>query len=173
MMTKKLNRILVDNLGIMTLAIIAIAARFYLFGLCGNQACNEDVWLLRWADFISVTVADGEAPSYFLAIGALGTTIVVMNLILAMAWYWIPMFILAKRKWWKVPMRATWFCISFISLALCLSPLALAPIVVTGKGWIIGFGVFTSLLVYGVGTCLFSPSSYKYAPPLAIAIRRW
>ena len=115
----------------------------------------------------------GETQThFFIEIGGYASVIVAANLGLALLWYATLSLLFGVERWNRshIPRRLWW---AMLVGAVVISEAPFFLISVQSGGWLLlVFGAVTPLLVFYLGTCLFSPVSHKYVAPLSVSLRQ-
>ncbi len=117
-----------------------------------------------------ISVDDWEAWSRTFLERAIAT--IVIALLLCSIWYALAQWMFKVDRWEKSDKRVVWATFAAFALLACMVA-AYFSAQVQGGNLVFLFFVVVFLLGFWVATICFSPSSHKYAPLLAKAVRRW
>lgn len=95
------------------------------------------------------------------------------SLVSALLWYVLSQWFFKLNYWAKSGKRPVWSLLIAPPLLVTAIGIVLTPAAKEGM-WLVYFFYFVSALIpYYLGTALFSPSSFKYAPVGSQLLRRW
>ena len=99
---------------------------------------------------------------------------ILISLLAAVLWYLWGQWFINLNDWTKAnKKRVVWLLFLLLPCLAFVSAWWLTPPVQEGALFATVFYLLNNLAVYFFATILFSPSSFKYTPWGAIAVRRW
>lgn len=99
-----------------------------------------------------------------------GITIAALS---ALMWYALGQWVFSLNDWGAAGKRAVWALLLLLPLGAFAAGWLLTPPVQEGAYLATVFYLMNNVAVYYLATLLFSPSSFKYTPMGAAAVRRW
>jgi len=90
----------------------------------------------------------------------------------AFIWYILAQWIFKANRWNEAGKRPIWLLILLLPVVVIVFMIFRTPQSQEGEWLAYVFQLLNGFFCYYVGTALFSPSSYKYTPPLSKVFRR-
>lgn len=99
--------------------------------------------------------------------------IIVASTTSGLLWYTLAQWLFRLNDWSSAGKRLMWLLLISLPIAIAVVAILMTPAAEEGMWWTYLFYLISAIAPYYVGTALFSPSSFKYAPIGAQTVRRW
>jgi len=148
--------LLVVAMPIIAFAMIALAVLVeaeHLYNVVSGTPSSIEEWLTTFKDW--------------------SIYIIIASVISGFLWYALAQWLFRLNYWKGAGKRLVWLLLISLPVATTVAAILLTPATQEGMWWAYLFYLISAIVPYYIGTALFSPSSFKYTPVGAQALRRW
>ena len=119
-----------------------------------------------------VPVAGVTVDQWLEEFRSLATIGITGSLVAALIWFALGQWIFKVNRWSETGKRPVWLMLLLLPVIIAVFLMFSTPEAQEGIWWAHFFHILNALLCYVLGTLLFSPSSFKFSPPMAKVFRR-
>ena len=137
--------------GLVALAVLVEAE--HLYNVISGTPSSIEEWLNTFKDWSIYIIVSSSVSGLF--------------------WYALTQWLFKLNDWSNAGKRLVWVLLIAIPVIVTVVAILMTPTAQEGMWWTYLFYLISAIIPYYLGTALFSPSSFKFAPIGAQSLRRW